>query len=141
MLLKDYACTNSGVDSECAKKLRDKNKDISDDQVNAYCKTSQSRTGFGVMCDLAGKFASGMMGFVGGMNPVHSVAQLSDAIHTLTDPEHSASKKCLAEEKLAKSSETIDKASILLADKLQSTISQLQALGELSAPPAADTKQ
>lgn len=118
------------VDQGCVQDLKDKKSTMSDAEKNQFC-TSIKPGVLQNVCGMIGTMAEGVVGMAKGMNPMQSIAILSDAIHTLSDPEHSVSRACLADEKFAKISQAIDSDVSLSGEQLLDVDNQLISKGEL----------
>lgn len=130
---KDKVCSLSDstmVDQSCMQDLKDKNSTMSDSEKAKFCLSVQPGVVQNI-CGMIGTMAHGALDMLKMMNPMQSIAILSDAIHTLSDPEHSVSRACLADEKFSKISQTIDGEVSLSGEQLIDVDNQLISKGEL----------
>ncbi len=126
------ATNTTGIDTNCMTALKDSNSTMTLTQQQAYCRNSTPTVaGIGSFCNMIGTLAHAIGGFVEMMNPATSLTVLADAVQTVMDPQSSVSRTCLAEQKLANSSQAIDQEVAALTQQLMSCDSQLRALGEL----------
>jgi hypothetical protein len=121
----------TGVDTSCLTQLKDSNSTLTDQQQTDYCRNTTPSGGASSFCAMMAKLGHAMSGMAAAMSPAESIPVLIDALQTATDPENAVSRTCLAEQKLAKSSEQVDKDAVALTQQLIECGNQLRALGEL----------
>ena len=129
--------TTTEVNQTCVNNLKN-STNMTQAQKDAFCPGQTTQSGplpIATFCSIVGTLAGSIKMMAESMNPMQSVAVLSDAISTISNPEASVSQLCLAEEKFAPISQGINEKIAALTQQLIDTDNQLRALGELPALP------
>lgn len=136
--LRDKFCalgSESKIDEDCIKNLgkiqESAEKPLTESEMNEYCTVGTEGGVAGKICSAIATVGNLAGGLIEGLNPAEAIPALSNAIYTLSDPESSVSRDCLAEQKLSKQLEFIDKEAAILSDEFLKITNQLKDLGEL----------
>ena len=114
------------LDEECMRGLETSEFKGTQDEKEARCKVDGDRNGMGKLCQFLGNAVGG---YFTGINPLNSLATLTNTIQDITNPEASVSKTCTAEQRLSTSLKAINKEIDDKVRQLKEAKEKLKQLG------------